>query len=434
MSSLGRLPRLTPDLFRLPIEKIRAGYKSDTYFNQTREILMRAGRPHRVVAQLFQREDGATVCGIDQVLAILHAGAGHYVDSRRAADLFQEYLLLEKEAYRLWLNLDRCTYERLEPLQRQKFEVSAELARLWESHFSRLQISSLRDGDQADAHEPVLEIEGDLNQFAHLETLIVGALTDGTLIATNTARVVEAAVGKPVLMFGARHESHEAQAGSGYAAWIGGAHDVSTDEQGEWWGSKGIGTIPHALIAALDGDTVRATIAFADAFPDLPTVSLVDFENDCVGTSLQVARALGRRLWGVRLDTSGDLIDQSVFRAIQDRAEAARGETTGVTPRLVCRVRQALDEEGFTEVRIVVSGGLTVERIRRFEHQGIPVDAYGVGSGLLDRTGGRFEYTQDVVKPQVKRGRVYVESPRLKTVDVAKLADRVASFVSASAP
>ncbi|MCZ6917515.1 MAG: nicotinate phosphoribosyltransferase, partial [Gemmatimonadetes bacterium] len=96
MSHRKDLPRLTPDLFRLPIEKIRAGYKSDTYFNQTRQILMGTGRPHRVTMQLFQREDQAMVCGIDQVLAILHAGTGHYSDARRAADLFQEYLLLER--------------------------------------------------------------------------------------------------------------------------------------------------------------------------------------------------------------------------------------------------------------------------------------------------------------------------------------------------
>lgn len=426
MSHRKDLPRLTPDLFRLPIEKIRAGYKSDTYFNQTRQILMGTGRPHRVTMQLFQREDQAMVCGIDQVLAILHAGTGHYSDARRAADLFQEYLLLEREAYRLWLNLDQCSYERLEPVQRQRFDVSAELARLWQSGFTSLRIASLADGEMADAYEPVMEIEGDLEQFVHLETLLVGALTDGTTVATNTARVVEAAAGKPVMMFGARHQGHESQAGSGYAAWMGGARGVSTDEQGEWWGSKGIGTIPHALIAAMDGDTVQATLAFAEVFPDLAPVSLVDFDNTSVETGLKVARKLGRRLWGVRLDTSRDLIDASIYQAIQDGTEAARGETAGVTPRLVTRMRTALDQAGCDWVRIVVSGGMTAERIRCFEAQKVPVDAYGVGSSLLERAGGRFEYTQDVVRPNTKRGRVHVASERLCPVDVQGLASSVA--------
>ena len=426
MITRKRIPRLTPDRFRLPIEKIRAGYKSDTYFNRTREILLRSATPHPVSVQLFQKEDGATVCGIDQVLAILHAGTGRYGDEARAAELFRDYLRLEAEEYRLWLNLDRSSYETFEPIQRSKYEVSAELARLWESGFTSLRVFSLTDGSTADAHEPVMQIEGDLNQFVHLETLIVGALTEGTTIATNTARVVEASAGKPVLMFGARHQAHESQAGSGYAAWVGGAEDVSTDEQGEWWGSRGIGTIPHALIAALHGDTVEATVAFAEAFPDIPTVSLVDFDNDSVGTSLAVARKLGRTLWGVRLDTSADMIDEAIYRAIRDRTDAARGETTGVTPRLVSEVRSALDGAGFDFVKIVVSGGMTVERIRRFESGGMPVDAYGVGSALYDRAGGRFEYTQDVVEPVAKRGRRRVESDRLKPQDLDELA-RLAS-------
>jgi nicotinate phosphoribosyltransferase len=421
-------PRLTPDLFRLPLEKIRAGYKSDTYFNRTRGILAREGKPHPVTVQLFQKEEGATVCGVDHVLALLHAGTGRYRDARRAEELFEEYLRLEQQAYRLWLNLARCNYRDYEQVDARRFEVSAELARLWESGFVDLEVRSLQDGERAAAYEPVVEIRGDLGTFAHLETLLVGALTDGTMIATNTARVVEAAAGKPVLMFGARHQGHESQAGSGYAAWIGGARNVSTDEQGEWWGSRGIGTIPHALIAALDGDTVRATVAFAETFPDLPTVSLVDFDNDSVGTSLEVARALGRRLWGVRLDTAADMIDESVFRAVRERAEAARGETTGVTARLVRAVRDALDAEGFDAVRIVVSGGMTVAKIRGFESEGLPVAAYGVGSELYDRAGGRFEYTEDVVLPVAKQGRRYIESGRLQRQDLARLAAAAASL------
>ena len=415
--------RLTPDLFRLPIEKIRAGYKSDTYFNRTRQILVREGVPHPVTAQLFHKENGATVCGVDQVLAILHAGTGSYRDSGRAEELFRDYLRLEQQAYRLWLNLAHCTYEDFEPVDRRKFEISAELDRLWESRFGELEVCSLLDGDRADGYEPVLEITGDLNQFAHLETLLVGALTDGTMIATNTARVVEAAAGKPVLMFGARHQGHESQAGSGYAAWIGGAQDVSTDEQGEWWGSQGIGTIPHALIAAMDGDTVRATVAFAEAFPEVPAVSLVDFDNDSVSTSLQVARRLGRDLWGVRLDTASDMIDETIFRAIRERAEPASGQTTGVNPRLVLAVRSALDAAGFDFVKIVVSGGMTVKKIRWFESEGLPVDAYGVGSELYDRAGGRFEYTQDVVRPIAKRGRRRLTSSRLQRQDLHALAE-----------
>lgn len=411
-----------PDLFRLPIEKIRAGYKSDTYFNRTRDILRRTGVEHPVQVQLFQKEPGAMVCGIDQALAILHAGTGHYRDARRADSLFAEYLNLERLLYRLWLNLDSCPYEEFEPIHRKQFDVSRELALLWENCFVDLQICTLADGDRVGAYEPVMQIEGDLNEFVHLETLLVGALTDGTMIATNTSRVVEAAAGKPVLMFGARHQSHESQTGSGYAAWIGGAQDVSTDEQGEWWGNKGIGTIPHCLIAAMDGDTVKATAAFAEAFPDIPTVSLVDFDNDSVHTAIAVAERLGNKLWGVRLDTAHDMVDRAILDLIERGAQAALGATTGVTPRLATLVREALDREGFPHVRILVSGGMTVAKIREFEAARAPVDGYGVGSALYDRADGRFEYTQDVVKPRAKRGRAHLDPSRLTIVDTSAVA------------
>ena len=81
-------------------------------------------------------------------------------------------------------------------------------------------------------------------------------------------------------------------------------------------------------------------------------------------------------------------------------------------------VRRALDREGFKHVRIVVSGGFTVEKIRHFEEQEVPVDMYGVGSSLFQ---GRFDFTADVVrvegKPLAKVGRSYRPNPRLERVE-----------------
>jgi nicotinate phosphoribosyltransferase len=90
---------------------------------------------------------------------------------------------------------------------------------------------------------------------------------------------------------------------------------------------------------------------------------------------------------------------------------------TGVNPELVRNVRRALDGEGFGHVKIVVSGGFTVEKIRQFEQQKIPVDAYGVGSSLFQ---GRFDFTADVVmlegKPCAKVGRAFRPNPKLELV------------------
>src|SRR5213076_1455904 len=141
---------------------------------------------------------------------------------------------------------------------------------------------------------------------------------------------------------------------------------------------KGVGTVPHALISAYGGNTVLAATKFAEWSPeDLNVVVLVDFENDSVSTALEVARALGPRLWGVRLDTSESLVDRSLWGELGDF------KPTGVNERLVLKVRDALDRDGFERVKIVVSGGFNVEKIREFEERGVPVDSYGIGSSPI---------------------------------------------------
>jgi nicotinate phosphoribosyltransferase len=434
--------RLPPDVFRLPVEKIRSGYKSDIYFNRTKYVLERDGLRRAVTMQVFQKRANATVVGTDHTLAILHVGTGHYRDRVKAQRLFERYLENERALYRAWSALPKLDWRTYEPVARQVFDTSRALAELWLPAWRELEVRSLFDGETSQSHEPVMHIEGDYSGFAHLETLYLGALADGTKVASNTRAVVEAANGKPVIMFGARHQSHEAQAGSGYAAHVGGAIGVSTDEQGEWWGSQGLGTIPHALIAAYGGDTVLATLKFdehinrsdealahltARDHPErhVSVTALVDFTNDVVGTSLQVAKALGAKLWGVRVDTAEDLIDASVLEELRLARGQARGELTGVTPRLVEILRGALDRNGYRQVKIVASGGFDAGKIRRFEELGVPVDVYGVGSELLHAGGSAYDYTADIVRvegrPLAKVGRVDVENPRLERVDWIKL-------------
>jgi nicotinate phosphoribosyltransferase len=173
-----------------------------------------------------------------------------------------------------------------------------------------------------------------------------------------------------------------------------------------------MGTVPHAMIAAYGGDTVLAAQKFAQWMPpDVGLIPLVDFDNDCVATSLAVARALGSRLYGVRLDTAETLVDKSVI------PEMGTFRPTGVNPQLVCNVRRALDQAGFGHVRIVVSGGFTVDKIRQFEELGVPVDMYGVGSSLFQ---GRFDFTADVVQVEgktcAKTGRGLRPNSRLERV------------------
>jgi nicotinate phosphoribosyltransferase len=282
----------------------------------------------------------------------------------------------------------------------------------WVSGWDQLVVHALHEGDRIAPWETVMTIEGDYSVFAHLETVYLGTLARRSLIMRNVAEVVEAARGKQIFYFPARHDHWLVQTGDGWSAHVAGAIGVSTDAQASWWGGRGMGTVPHGLIAAYGGDTVRAALKFADHFEkDMNVTVLVDFENDSVRTALEVAEALGDRLWGVRLDTSELLVDRSLLQ------EMGSFKPTGVNPRLVEKVRGALDGAGYPHVKIVASGGFTASRIREFEAQNVPVDAYGVGSSLIR---GQNDFTADVVlregKPCAKFGRTYMPNPRLERV------------------
>jgi nicotinate phosphoribosyltransferase len=301
-----------------------------------------------------------------------------------------------------------------------------------------LRIDTLLEGDAvnaagSDAWEPVMHVTGRYRAFAHLETPVLGVLARRSLIASNTRIVVEAAAAKPVIFMAPRHDDWRVQTPDGYAAQIGGAASVSSDAAGAWWGARGVGTMPHAMIAAFGGDTVAATLAFArylrEEEPGVALMSLVDYENDAVNTSLAVARAMraefgDRVLTAVRVDTSERLIDESL---IGDPEVWGRARLTGVNGHLVRKMRAALDAEGFGYVGIVASGGFTPAKIERFEGDGVPVVAYGVGSSLLghsDASSGLlndFDFTADLVKvdgsPEGKVGRSFRDNPRLVRVD-----------------
>jgi nicotinate phosphoribosyltransferase len=404
--------RLAAWIFELPVVDLRAGYRAAVYFDRSRRILAAERDDTRVTMQVFQRSSGMVACGIDEALAVLALGAGSFADPAAADEAFAGYL-----AARNWTrqarSLGGAAY--VEAVRAQ-VEAEAAFDRHWRPAGAELQVTALRDGDRVDEWEPVVEITAPYRLVAHLESVYLGVLARRTLVATNVRGVVDAAGGKPVLFFGDRYDHWATQGGDGYAAFVGGAQGVATDAQAAWWGERGLGTIPHALIATFQGDTVAAVAAFARHVPGVPLIALVDFDNDSVATSLACAREFGERLWGVRLDTSSTMVDRSLWKELGDF------NPTGVNPRLVQKVRQALDAEGFQHVRVIVSGGFTADRIQAFEAAGVPVDSYAVGSSLLK---GTADYTADVVlregRPCAKVGRYYRPSDRLQPVELGTL-------------
>jgi nicotinate phosphoribosyltransferase len=399
--------RLGPEVFDLPVPELRIGYRSAVYFSRAKRIL-EAERPQtEVTIQVFQKGH-SVLCGIDEALAILRVGAGSWADSDKAAELFDAYLDARLEARRRRLD-DVGAVARARSRQ---FDLETELDRLWTPGFDELDVTALRDGDRIDPWETVLTVTGPLHLFAHLESVYLGVLARRTKIATNVSRVVEAARGKPLLFFADRFDHFATQGGDGYAAHIAGARGVATDAMAAWWGEKGLGTMPHALIAAYGGDTVEATAAFARHVPEADLIALTDFNNDCVTDSVACARAFGARLWGVRLDTAGTMVDRSIGPDLMGDFDP-----TGVNVLLVRLVREALDAEGFGHVRIIVSGGFNADRIAAFEADGAPVDAYAVGSALLQ---GSCDFTADVVavdgREMAKKGRRVRPNSRLEPV------------------
>lgn len=381
--------------------RMRDGWYTDRYFLRTAETLKHAGRSPHVRMQLFAKKDGV-LAGV---------------------------------------------YEALRMLETQLAPRPGTSAR---ATLRDVTVDTLLEGDIIRPWESVMHIEGPYLTFAHLETTLLGVLARRTLVATNVRRVMEAANGKQVIFMAARHDDWRVQTPDGYAAMVGGAGSVSSAAGGAWWGLAGVGTMPHAVIAAFDGDVVAATLAFAayvrDCEPDVQVVSLVDYRNDVIADSLAVARAMRERfgagsLAAVRIDTS-EMLEDASLASVPD-SDFLPGELrTGVSSALVRRLRAALDAAGFPEVGIFVSGGFVPTKMQRFEGTGVPVAGYGVGSSTLGHNRGEvdglvtgFDFTADVVRvdghAQSKTGRTERTNPRFVRLDADRLAESDATSASA---
>ena len=264
------------------------------------------------------------------------------------------------------------------------------------------EVEALDDGDRIGPKEVVLRIRARYRRFGLYETAILGMLAQSTGWATAAHECVEAAAPQPVISFGARHVHPDVTDVLDYASIVGGCVGASTPAGARLAGLSPTGTMPHSLVLIF-GDTVAAAEAFdRDLDQSVPRIVLVDTFKDEAEEALRVAQALGDRLYGIRLDTP-----------------AERGR---VTADLVHEVRARLDMAGYDHVRIVVSGGLSPERIRYFKEASAPVDSFAVGSYISGAT--PIDFTGDIKEIDgraiAKRGRIpgLTPSDRLKRVDL----------------
>ncbi len=351
----GKISRLTNKTFKFD-EKLKTGFYSANYFLKSRQIV-KENYPNQIVTmQFFQRTDDAMACGIDESIALIHTFADHP---------------------------------------------------------ENLKIEALNDGDVIAANEPVLKVTGVYETFGFLESMIDGILARRSSVATNVYWVMKVLNGKPIFSMADRQDDYLTQIGDGYATYVAGIRKISTDAQGYWWGGKGMGTMPHALIQVCGGDICKAADAYRRTFPNEKVTALIDYNNDVITDSLILAKHLGHELNAVRVDTSKSLIDHYF-----DGKDTSGFDPHGVCKELIFALRKALDDAGYNYVKIVVSSSFTAEKIHQWVKLGVPVDLYGVGTAFVNNM--TVGFTGDLVmlngQPEAKEGRRNISSTRLVSV------------------
>ncbi len=325
-------------------------------------------------------------------------------------------------------------------------------------------IYAKQDGDVYDAKETLLVIEAPIQEIIKLETFYLGVLSAETTrfndqvqdvdldeVRQNMRQVVEAAGGRPVTYFGARHWEFRLDAAIAQAAYEGGATGASTDAGANTFGKDGVGTIPHALeniyafYKGSEDAVVESTLAF-DRHIDtsVPRIALIDYNNREIDDSLATAKALGDALYAVRVDTCGENVPQGGLRSADDPAatqlrtegialpsdderDAKYWYGTGVTVSGVYALRKALDEAGRSDVRIMLTSGFgDVEKVRAFrraeEVLGVTLfDALGVGGIYKPCRAATMDIvavgeTPESFIPISKVGRPYRPNPSLPLV------------------
>ena len=358
MKEKGLIKRLTNKTFNFD-PRLKEGFFTANYFLKTRKIVLENIPNQIVTMQFFQREDDVMVCGLDECIALIH-----------------------------------------------EFAVEPET----------LKIEALNDGDIINYGEPALKITGKYENFGFLESMIDGILARRSSVCTNTYRVMKVLNGKGIINMADRQDEYNTQIGDGYASYVAGLKADSTDAMGAWWGGKGLGTMPHALIQICDGDICKAADFYLKTFPEEKVTALIDYHNNVVNDSLMIARHLKDKLRAVRVDTSKALIDHYF-----DDKDTSGFDPHGVCKELIFALRKALDDEGFNYVKIIVSSGFDAKKIKDFEDHYTPVDIYGVGTSLVKINVG---FTGDLVKlngkDQAKEGRKDIPSNRLEVVKFDK--------------
>jgi nicotinate phosphoribosyltransferase len=247
-----------------------------------------------------------------------------------------------------------------------------------------IKVRAMKEGTVFYPYEPVMEIEGRYQDFCVYETAILGLICQASGVATKAARFKKLAGDRVVISFGARRMHPILAPMIERNAYIGGCDGVSVVKSGEIIGEDPMGTMPHALIICM-GSTVDAIKAYDEVLePKLKRVALIDTFLDEKFECLNVAEALGEKLFAVRFDTPS----------------SRRGNFY----RILEECRWELDMRGYKHIKFYVSGGIKEEDVPELNPV---VDGYGIGTSISNAP--VVDYAMDIMevegKPQAKRGK-----------------------------
>ncbi len=299
------------------------------------------------------------------------------------------------------------------------------------------------EGEWVGAGEPIMYVSGLFSELVDLETLVLQKLGPACVAAYNAYTMCSDLPGTAFLAMDARHcagsgmaemMAYAASVGSekakkkiGAVGFVGNATDATAHYFNQ---SQGLGTMPHAFVGYA-GSTVRAAEIFDQSFPNAPMTVLVDYFAQEISDSLQVAKRFPERVkagtLSVRMDTPGsryvEKLDPTVSYAVLEKhvPEVVRGYRVdselsylvgpGVSAASVWYLRDALDDHGFNNVKIVGSSGFNPAKCRLFAAANTPVDVVGTGSYLPQNWPETYA-TADIVEydgdARVKVGREFL--------------------------
>ena len=231
-------------------------------------------------------------------------------------------------------------------------------------------ILAMPEGTIAFPNEPLLRVTAPFCEALIIESGVLQAINLATLIATKAARIVYAAQGRRISEFALRRAQNPYVVAR--SSYIGGCWSTSFLAAAYELRLPATGTVPHALIQLFDTEE-EAFNAIAETF-NRYTLLLDTYDvHNAIHTAIKVANR-SRAEWGhslaaVRLD-SGDFIADSQY------------------------VRKVLDDAGWNEVRILVSGDMDEYKIADLLKAGACIDAFGVGTALGAGAGSLEEGTE----------------------------------------